>query len=120
MRDKITSALFVRCCDFTAVVFPQGDCAFGTIIDENENKLDTIVLHFASGQRLGDCEVYVFGDGAGKFEDWIEYSSECKVVYREGNFLVPSGLKQVKLGGFRFGDRIVTQVKQFVRFADEC
>lgn len=120
MREKTTDALFVRCLDFTAVVFPQGDCAFGTVIDSNENKLDTIVLHFASGQRLGDCEVYVFGDGAGKFEDWIESCSECRVVYREDNFLIPSGLKQVKLGGFRFGDRIVTQVKQFVRFADEC
>lgn len=120
MREKTTSALFVRFQDFTAVVFPQGDCAFGTVIDSNENKLDTIVLHFASGQRVGDCEVYVFGDGAGKFEDWIEYSTECRVVYREGNFLIPSGLKQVKLGGFRFGDSVVTQVKQFVRFADEC
>ena len=90
MRDKITSALFVRCCDFTAVVFPQGDCAFGTVIDSNENKLDTIVLHFASGQRLGDCEVYVFGDGAGKFEDWIESCSSAKWCIGKATSLFPA------------------------------
>lgn len=118
MKNKVCTALRVQFSDSVAVIFPQGSVAFGNIIsEEDDSVLATIMVKMpaASGQRLGDCEVVRFGAKDSKEPDRICKCREIPVVYRECDFVLPSSAKSVRCGGFKFGGKIITAIKQFVR-----
>jgi len=118
MKNKVCTALRVQFSDSVAILFPQGSVAFGNIIsEEDDSVLATIMVKMpaASGQRLGDCEVVRFGVKDSKEPDRICQCREVSVVYRESEFILPSSAKGVKCGGFKFGGKIITAIKQFVR-----
>lgn len=118
MKNKVCTALRVQFSDAVAILFPYGSVAFGNIISEEDDSiLATVMVRMpaASGQRLGDCEVVRFGAKDSKEPDRICQCREIPVVYREGDFVLPSSAKGVKCSGFKFGGKVITAIKQFVR-----
>ena len=117
MKYKCCTALRVQFSSETAVIFPQGNVAFGNIIDSDDNSVATIMVLFASGsssQRLGDCQVVRFGEKDSREPERISSSREIQVAYREADFILPCSAK-VKCGGFKFGGKVITAIKQFIR-----
>lgn len=120
MKQKACAALRVQLSSATAVVFPAGNFAFGDIIDEADNVIVPVLIKFASDQRLvGDCEVVRFGARDSREPERVASVREIQVVYREATFMLPSSAYKVKCGGFKFGGKTVTSIKQFVRSYEE-
>lgn len=118
MTTKKTTALRVCFSDgVTAVLFTEtkSSNAFGTVVDESDNAVAPVFVHFTHGQRPAvECEVYRFEKGSTKEYEYIASITQCEVRAREAAYIVPESIKSEVGGLWKFGNSFMRKCLQFV------
>lgn len=99
----------------TAIIFPKGDNAFGTLIDEYDNVLSPIFVIFErSGQRSSEVQVIRFGASDSREYNTIVSRTPVEVRVREASYVVPKSLAAIANGVWKFGGKFFRTCWQFV------
>lgn len=102
----------------TAILFTEDKCAFGNIIDENDNCVASIFVIFnASAQRpkqSSDCQVIRLGKEECRDENRITARHPVEVAARQTSFVLPETVKALPNGCWKFGGHFFRTCLQFL------
>lgn len=103
----------------TAILFTEDKCAFGNIIDENDNCIVPVFVIFnPSGQRVpsksSDCEVIRLGSNGSREYNFITARHPVEVAARQTSFILPTEVKTLPNGTWKFGKHFFRTCLQFV------
>lgn len=99
----------------TAIIFPKGDSAFGTLIDEYDNIIAPVFVIFdGSGQRSSEVQLVRFGASDSREYNTIISRTPVEVRVREASYIIPQSIVNMTAGVWKFGGKFFRTCYQFL------